>query len=107
MFRLLPETYFWPIVAHVAENGQIVEKTLFEAEFKRLSQKDADDLNAKDLRGFVLSFVCGWRNCNDLDGKEIPFSEENLVSLLEDNATLEAVILDAYAESVKLVKRKN
>jgi hypothetical protein len=42
-----------------------------------------------------------------LDGKEIPFSEENLVSLLEDNATLEAVILDAYAESVKLVKRKN
>ncbi len=107
MFRLLPETYFWPIVAHVAENGQIVEKTLFEAEFKRMSQKESDKILAETVRDFVLTVVCGWRNCKDVDGQDIVFTKENLESILENNTTLEAVILDAYGESIRLVKRKN
>ena len=107
MFRLLPQTYFWPIIAHVAEDGQVVEKTLFEAEFKRMSQKDANNVQTETVRDLVVSVLCGWRNCKDIDGKEVVFNEENLLFLLDEHATLEAVLLEAYVESARLVKRKN
>lgn len=107
MFRLLPETYFWPIVAHVAENGQIVEKTLFEAEFKRHPLAKIEAIETLEPTEQIKAIVVGWRGCKDVDGQEVPFTQKALIELLTEFPEVMALMFEAFQESWSLVKRKN
>jgi hypothetical protein len=107
MFRILPETYFWPIVAHVAENGQIVEKTLFEAEFKRHALDKIATIEALPPVDQVKAIVVGWRGCKDVDGNDVPFSDQALLDFITEFPEIMTLFFQAFHESWSLVKRKN
>ncbi len=107
MFRLLPETYFWPIVAHVADNGQIVEKILFEAEFKRHVLEKITAIEALPAVDQIKAIVVGWRGCKDVDGQDVPFTEQALVDLVTEFPEVMALFFQAFHESWSIVKRKN
>ena len=107
MFRILKETYFWPITAHVAEDGQIVEKVLFEVEFKRHGVKDIVEIGKQDPLEQIKSIIVGWRGCKDIEGDDVPFSETALADLVEEFPDVTALFFQAYNDSVRLIKRKN
>lgn len=107
MFRLLPQTYFWPIIAHVAEDGQVVEKTLFELEFKRYSPKEIEEIGKKDQTDQIKAIVAGWRGCKDVNGEDVPFSETALLDLLSEFPDIAGIVFEAYSHSIRLAKRKN
>lgn len=107
MFNILPKTYFWPIVAHVAEDGKVVEKNLFEAEFKRLTQRELPDLENLSLVDQIKALVVGWRGAKDMDNQDIPFAPETLSDLLNDFPEIVVLLFEAFQQSHSLVKRKN
>jgi hypothetical protein len=107
MFKILPSTYFWPITAHVAEDGKVVEKVLFEAEFKRLGQKEFEEIKKLPVLDQVKAVVLGWRNAKDVEGNDVPFTPETFNDLLNQLPDSLGLFVEAFLESQSLIKRKN
>lgn len=89
MFKLVAErTAWWPVIwKGVAEDGSIIENeielrfhVLGEAEFKDLL-KQAE--GSSDDVAILRRLVKDWRGIGDEDGKQLPFSEENLGRFLD------------------------
>ena len=106
MFKILPDSYFWPIKVAVAEDGARQDKVLFEAEFKRLSKSEAENVG-KNFAGFALDVLNGWRGLKDSSGKDIPYSPDNAAALIEANVGLEGILIESFVESFSLIKAKN
>jgi hypothetical protein len=107
MFKILPSTYFWPITAHVAEEGQIVEKILFQAEFKRPGHEKLLEIEKLPALEQVQAVVVGWRDCKDMNGDNVDFSPLALSDLIDEFPEIVPLFFEAYRESIPLVKRKN
>lgn len=100
--------YFYPVrVAVLAEeNGAVLEHT-FDAQFKRFSQQEIDDIkaNIKTDADIVRKAMIGWRGVEGADGSPLPFNAENLDRLLADNGMAFALCKAWYESLTKeLVK---
>jgi putative peptidoglycan lipid II flippase len=109
----LPESSEWGTLAihlaikvAVAEDGARQDKVLFEAEFKRLSKSEAENVG-KNFAGFALDVLKGWRGLTDSNGKDIPYSPDNAAALIEANVGLEGILTEFFVESFPLIKAKN
>lgn len=93
----------------VPQGGNRHRKRSAEEEFERMSAEEQDKLLSEAYAGTVL---VGWENFN-IDGKAVPFSEENAGDLLfnddmlRDFVAYEATEFDAYLAEGKesLVKK--
>ena len=112
MFTLKQSTtFFWPVEVNVMADGGQHQKQTFDAEFRRLGQKQLDELRTKVEAGeltdadFVRQVVTGWRGVVD-DGAEVPFSAGALDQLL-DLPGLAASIVIAFGKAHAGIVRKN
>lgn len=112
MFKLKQSaTFFWPVEVNVMSDGGAYEKQTFDAEFRRLSQGQLDELG-KNVKAsemtdadFVRQVLTGWRGVAD-QGEDVPFSATALDQLL-DLPGLSAAIVLAFGRAHSGIVRKN
>ncbi|EKE78428.1 phage tail assembly chaperone [Oceanibaculum indicum] len=92
-------------------------KESFYATFRALSISEAEELRRKarsstedELAGLaretLREAILGWRDIKDADGKEVPFNDENLTLIL-DNQFAVTALFDAYVGSLQPESRRN
>lgn len=113
MFILSQSTsYKWPVSVEFPIDGGKHDKQTFDAEFKRLSQPQIEDMR-KQIEGgettdreLAKSVLVGWSGITDGSGGEVPFSEGSRDQLLDIPMVAAAVVL-AYIGSLQGRKAKN
>jgi hypothetical protein len=103
--------YSWPVVVHLPADGGKVEKSTFDATFKRVSAtrineiREAIEAGKITDVGLATEVLNGWSGVSDGDDA-LPYSEENKAALL-DIPTVAAAIVRAFFESLSGAPRKN
>lgn len=105
-------SYKWPVSVEFPIDGGKHEKQTFDAEFKRLSQtqienvrKQIEESTTTD-RDLAKSVLIGWSGITDGNGGEVPFSDSASDQLL-DIPLVAAAIVMAFIGSLSGAKRKN
>ena len=113
MFKLSQsQSYLWPVSVELPADGGKVEKSTFDAEFKRLSQSRIAEImelaKKEELsdRALCVEILVGWKGVLDESGEPLPFSESSRDQLL-DIQLVSTSILKAFFESLQGAKRKN
>ena len=105
------DTYSWPVTIQVSMSGGRFDKQVFDAEFKRIGQTQAEEAMAAIAKGDrsvtdVLSEIfVGWSGVSD-GSDEIPFSVSARDQMLEINRAASS-IFEAWIESLTGAKKKN
>lgn len=102
MFKISASaTYTTPVTVELPGSKQ---KSIFDAEFRRLSQQEVENLMERAREGgmsdaaFVREVMVGWNRVNDESG-ELEFSAVNLDKLLAVYPVA-ACIIKAYTDSL-------
>lgn len=104
--------YFWPVTYQAARDGGKFDTFTFDIQFARLPQSrirellDAGSKGEVDDRAVCKEVVVGWNGVTDGKGEDIPFSQGNLIELLEF-AGMESTIIKAFFESLEKAAAKN
>ena len=77
-----------------------------EAAFLEISEK-ITAIEAMPAMDQIKAIVVGWRGCKDVDGQDVPFTEQALVDLVTEFPEVMALFFQAFHESWSIVKRKN
>ena len=91
-------TYCWPVEIRVPRDGGRWKKETFEVEFLNISQSRMNELieGSEDQTlgdsGLWLEVLRGWSGIVDDEDKEIPFTAENLQSVLDVPGVAQALI---------------
>jgi hypothetical protein len=114
-------TYIWPMKITLPADGGRRETHSFDAVLRRLPQSRINELIRQvklQERGDVdpadeiqdmdaaREVVAGWSGILDGDGEELPFSDQNLTTLLEI-PTVAAQIVKSWFGSLNEAKQKN
>lgn len=116
MFKVVDvESFRWPVIVHVPQDGGTFAKRTFTGEFAALPQDDIDDA-LEDLHdgtldaNFANRVLVGWPagQVQASDGSEMPYSDENKIKLLRMSYVRNGVV-DAFFDAVSGggAKRKN
>lgn len=104
-------TYSWPVTIQVSMSGGRFDKQVFDAEFKRVGQSEAEEFMASIAKGdrsvndVLGEIFVGWSGVSD-GTDEVPFSVGARDQLLEVNRAA-AAIFEAWIESLTGAKKKN
>lgn len=116
-FKLdLSPSYRWPVSFTITGEDGAPTPCVLELDFKRLKQSELEELikqlTSDDSRGrladrdFCLAHVLGWHGVKDNEDKDLAFSIEGLLTLLEI-VGVQGAIVRAYFDSVKVGQEKN
>lgn len=107
--RKMSATYSWPVKHQYPVDGGKFETVTFDVVFKRLSDSKLKEYLKDEALGdkeFCREIVVGWSGIMDESKQELPFSQANLESLLDD-AGFAGSVANAYLMSVSSAKAKN
>lgn len=114
MFKIVQESsYKWPVTVYIPRDGGKFVKAVFSAEFKALPQDQIDGV-LQDIRegdpdaNFAAECLTGWNGVQDVDGSDLPYSDEAKDKLLNMSYVRNAVVT-AFFESISggAARRKN
>lgn len=113
MFKIqaLP-AYFHTVSVRFPMGNDEVKVVEFDAQFRRLTQDEIEELNASVVEGRITDreiidrVLMGWRNVGDAEGNELPYTPENLESLLRLHPTKPSIVR-AYFGSLEAARAKN
>lgn len=103
--------YSWPVVVHLPADGGKIEKSTFDATFKRVSATRINEIREAIEAGRITDvslaseMLVGWNGISDGD-EPLPYSETNKAAIL-DIPTVAAAIVRAFFESLSGAPRKN
>lgn len=103
--------YSWPVAVVFPADGGKVEKSTFDAIFKRVSQTRIQEIRDAITEGKITDVqlasevLVGWNGITD-GADPIPFSESARAQVL-DIPTVAAAIVRAWFESLSGAPRKN
>jgi hypothetical protein len=106
------DNYSWPVSFDLPVDGGRHQRETFDAQFKRLPQSRIVEIGKQIENGeltdveLAAEVLVGWAGITDDAGKEIPYSQKAVGSLL-DVPMLATSIVTAYFNSLKGAKRKN
>lgn len=105
MFRLdLSPTYFYPVKLAMLDADGKLETRVFDARFKRMTQPEGEALVREAESGrltdqqVVERALVGWRGLQDADGNDLPYTPENLATVLSV-AGLRAAVVTSFLQS--------
>lgn len=105
MFKLdLSPSYFYPVKLAVLDADGKLETRVFDARFRRFSQQEGEALvrEAESARvtdqQVVDRALIGWRGLQDGDGNDLPYTPENVATVLSV-AGLRAALVTSFLES--------
>ncbi|WP_291810805.1 hypothetical protein [Limnobacter sp.] len=113
-FKISVSNSYWHKVEVVLfnENGE-VEKSTFQAKFKRLTRPEVEDSlgrgpskKAKTDAELIDEVLLDWKDVEDPDGKAIPFNKENRDKLFQIHEVQPAVA-KAFYKSIFGEREKN
>ncbi len=114
MFKIAQEpSYKWPVTVHIPKDGGKFVKATFSAEFRALPQDEIDNV-LQDIRDgdrdadFATTSLIGWSGVQDMDGSELPYSDEAKAKLTNIPYVRNALVA-AFFESISggAARRKN
>lgn len=84
MFKLkLADAIRWPVTIHVPADGGTTQPIKVTGVFRPVTQARFNELVAQRDGDILKEVVLGWDGIADADGAALPFSAENLVTLVE------------------------
>lgn len=117
------EGFFYPILLPVVTDSGSTQTQKFEFKFKRVSrsklnalQKAQEQMNEAETQAdslerdtdYVMDIAEGWRYVDGPDGKELPFTRENVHLLLDNYPNAASTIVGAFFDATMGGgKRKN
>lgn len=110
MFKMQQSaTYKWPVKISIPVDGGKYETQEFEANFKRLKRDEIVALKESDIDDTeaVKMVLLGWSGIVGEDGAEVPFSDENLVKLLNVTGVTTAIANSFFDSVTGAAKAKN
>ncbi len=113
MFKLrVSPTYFHTVTSHIPTGNGAAQIIEFDAEFKRLSLDELQQLQAGVREGRITDrqiidqVLKGWRNVGDDEGNPLPFVPQNLETLL-GIVPIQSDLVGAFFASFEVEKAKN
>lgn len=110
MFKITQsQSYTWPVKLALPVSGGKHDPATFDAEFKRLSLTQLEELLNREDSTYVRTareILIGWKGVLDDQNAEVPFSETTRDALLEV-PSVAAAIVQAFIASHSDAKRKN
>lgn len=103
MFKLAEKNeVLWPVTVPVPQDGGTVTEVEIQIRYKLLTRSRMDELPrlpAKEQDGALLDHITGWEGVQATDGKDVPFSRDNLIALLDIGPVQRAVVRGLYEAS--------
>ena len=115
-FRLsFSQTYEWPIeYSYIAETGGKIETVSFTAKFNRdrtildkITEKDEDGKQKYTDVEVCKMIVKSWKDIQDENGNDLPYSEEALDSMLKQAIGLTQTFVSRWSVSIQKAQEKN
>ncbi len=99
---------WWPVIISMPADGgpKQVEIEIFYSILTKQGAKKIISLPANEQGEATLDHIHGWKEFFDVHGKEIPFTRENLIAVMEFNFVEEAITL-GWREASRGAATKN
>ncbi len=109
MFQIASKnTCKWPVTVLVPQDGGKRAKYTFTAEFALLAPERERALKVGDIsdEDFLREVLVGWSGVQDVDGADLPFSDDARDKLIAI-PYVRAALIEAYFDFVAGGRRKN
>lgn len=110
LFKIGKTDHFWQKVKFTEIDGET--ETAIEGEFKFLKpskkkiREVSDPDSGYDDERFMREIVLGWRNFRNIDGQEIPCTEEERKAIA-DHPTAVRALAEAWVEGINGVRKNS